>query len=41
MTQAFGLNDRDEVVGAYTDSAGNTDGMLALPQGWPWSWPGA
>lgn len=30
-TQAFGLNNGDEVVGFYTDGAGNTDGMLATP----------
>jgi hypothetical protein len=26
-----GVNDRDELVGFYTDSAGNTDGFLAKP----------
>jgi hypothetical protein len=28
-----GVNDRDELVGFYTDSAGNTDGFLAKPKG--------
>jgi hypothetical protein len=31
-TTINGVNDADELVGFYTDSAGNTDGMLALPQ---------
>ena len=26
-----GVNDRGELVGFYTDSAGNTDGFLAKP----------
>jgi hypothetical protein len=26
-----GVNDRGQIVGFYTDSAGNTDGMLGNP----------
>jgi len=36
MTQAFGVNDSDEVVGAYTDGSGNsatTHGFTWTPQG--------
>ena len=30
-TTVNGVNDKGDLVGFYTDSAGNTDGMLALP----------
>ncbi len=30
-TTLNGVNDRGELVGFYTDSAGNTDGLLATP----------
>ena len=30
-TTINGVNDAGDLVGFYTDSAGNTDGMLALP----------
>ncbi len=30
-TTVNGVNDRGDLVGFYTDSAGNTDGMLAVP----------
>ncbi len=30
-TTINGVNDRGQVVGFYTDAAGNTDGMLATP----------
>ena len=30
-TTINGVNDVGDLVGFYTDSAGNTDGMLALP----------
>jgi hypothetical protein len=32
-TTINGVNDRGELVGFYTDSAGHTDGLLAIPQG--------
>ena len=32
-TTINGVNDHGDLVGFYTDSAGNTDGMLALPRG--------
>ena len=32
-TTINGVNDQGELVGFYTDLAGNTDGMLAMPQG--------
>lgn len=32
-TTINGVNDRGQLVGFYTDSAGNTDGLLATPQG--------
>jgi hypothetical protein len=31
-TTVNGVNDRGDLVGFYVDSAGNTDGMLAIPQ---------
>ena len=31
-TTINGVNDRGQLVGFYTDSAGNTDGLLATPQ---------
>jgi hypothetical protein len=31
-TTINGVNDRGDLVGFYTDSAGNTDGLLAHPQ---------
>lgn len=31
-TTINGVNDQGELVGFYTDAAGNTDGMLAMPQ---------
>ena len=31
-TTINGLNDQGELVGFYTDAAGNTDGLLAMPQ---------
>jgi len=30
-TTINGVNDQGELVGFYTDPAGNTDGMLAMP----------
>jgi hypothetical protein len=30
-TTLNGLNDRGQLVGFYTDAAGNTDGLLATP----------
>jgi hypothetical protein len=30
-TTINGVNDLGDLAGFYTDSAGNTDGMLALP----------
>ena len=30
-TTINGVNDAGDLVGFYTDSAGNTDGMLAIP----------
>jgi hypothetical protein len=32
-TTINGVNDRGVLVGFYTDSAGNTDGMIATPRG--------
>jgi len=32
-TTINGVNDRGDLVGFYTDAAGNTDGMLAMPRG--------
>jgi hypothetical protein len=32
-TTINGVNDRGDLVGFYTDSNGNTDGLLATPQG--------
>ena len=32
-TTINGVNDRGDLVGFYTDSGGNTDGLLATPQG--------
>jgi len=31
-TTINGINDKGELVGFYTDAAGNTDGLLAMPQ---------
>jgi len=31
-TRLNGVNDHGELVGFYTDSGGNTDGLLAIPQ---------
>jgi hypothetical protein len=31
-TTINGVNDHGRLVGFYTDSSGNTDGMLATPQ---------
>ena len=31
-TTINGVNDRGDLVGFYVDSAGNTDGMLAIPR---------
>jgi hypothetical protein len=33
VDQLLGVNDHDVAVGFYVDSAGNTDGMIALPRG--------
>jgi hypothetical protein len=32
-TTINGVNDHGDLVGFYTDSNGNTDGLLATPQG--------
>ena len=31
MTTINGVNDKGQVVGFYTDAAGNVDGFLAMP----------